>query len=109
MGYKENAREVKKFGAAPVQPPSYPPQALLGPDRAVAANHPGSVDYKAQNPTAFQDIDLTAAGLGVIPAAAQGAIVFFNRACLALHHRRPGHCSCAREELFVLGGTCTAI
>ena len=30
--------------------PSYPPQALTGPDRFVAPNHPGLVDLKAQNP-----------------------------------------------------------
>ena len=56
--------------------PSYPPQSLLGPDRVLAANHPGLVDYKAQNPGFFSDIDLTAAGIGVVPAAAQGAIVW---------------------------------
>ncbi len=53
--------------------PSYPPQSLLGKDRFIAANHPGLVDLKAQNPGLFKDIDLTAAGIGVIPAAAQGA------------------------------------
>ncbi|MEM7097162.1 MAG: TonB-dependent receptor [Pseudomonadota bacterium] len=30
--------------------PSYPPQALTGPDRFVAPTHPGLVDLKAQNP-----------------------------------------------------------
>ena len=54
--------------------PSYPPQSLLGPDRYVPATHPGLIDYKAQNPTFFQDVDLGAAG--IIPAAAQGAIVW---------------------------------
>ena len=54
--------------------PSYPPQALLGPDRVLQADHPGLVDFKAQNPTFFQDI--TVPGGTVIPAAAQGAIVW---------------------------------
>ncbi|MFN3237235.1 MAG: TonB-dependent receptor plug domain-containing protein [Pseudomonadales bacterium] len=53
--------------------PSYPPQSLFGPDRIVPASHPGLIDMKAQNPTMFPDIDLTAAGLGVIPGAAQSA------------------------------------
>lgn len=53
--------------------PSYPPQALLGNDRFIEANHPGLVDLKAQNPGLFNDIDLTALGLGVIPAEVQGA------------------------------------
>ena len=30
--------------------PSYPPQALTGPDRFVAPTHPGLIDLKAQNP-----------------------------------------------------------
>ena len=46
--------------------PSYPPQALLGNDRFVEANHPGLVDLKAQNPDLFVD------RFGV-PAAIQGA------------------------------------
>ena len=46
--------------------PSYPPQALLGNDRFVEANHPGLVDLKAQNPGLFVD------RVGV-PASAQGA------------------------------------
>ena len=46
--------------------PSYPPQALLGNDRFVEANHPGLVDLKAQNPGLFVD------RFGV-PASAQGA------------------------------------
>tara|TARA_R110002072_G_scaffold20841_3_gene75133 strand:+ start:957 stop:3887 length:2931 start_codon:yes stop_codon:yes gene_type:complete len=53
--------------------PAYPPQSLFGPDRIVAPTHPGLIDLKAQNPTLFPDIDLTAAGFGVIPGAAQGA------------------------------------
>jgi outer membrane receptor protein involved in Fe transport len=56
--------------------PSYPPQSLLGPDRFVPATHPGLIDYKAQNPGFFQDVDLTAAGIGVVPPEAQGAIVW---------------------------------
>ncbi|MBO6657969.1 MAG: TonB-dependent receptor [Pseudomonadales bacterium] len=47
--------------------PSYPPQALLGPDRYVPANHPGLIDLKAQNPGLFN----TVAG---IPPEAQGAV-----------------------------------
>ena len=46
--------------------PSYPPQALLGNDRFVEANHPGLVDLKAQNPDLFVD------RFGV-PASIQGA------------------------------------
>ncbi|MBA59287.1 MAG: TonB-dependent receptor [Gammaproteobacteria bacterium] len=46
--------------------PSYPPQALLGNDRFIQANHPGLVDLKAQNPGLFVD------RFGV-PAAIQGA------------------------------------
>ena len=46
--------------------PSYPPQALLGNDRFVEANHPGLIDLKAQNPGLFVD------RFGV-PASAQGA------------------------------------
>ena len=46
--------------------PSYPPQALLGNDRFVEANHPGLVDLKAQNPDLFVD------RFGV-PAVIQGA------------------------------------
>ena len=30
--------------------PSYPPQSLFGPDRLVLADHPGLVDFRAQNP-----------------------------------------------------------
>ncbi len=30
--------------------PSYPPQSLFGPDRLVLDDHPGLVDYRAQNP-----------------------------------------------------------
>lgn len=33
--------------------PSYPPQSLFGPDRFVAASHPGLQDLVAQNPTLF--------------------------------------------------------
>lgn len=60
--------EVDRFTS-----PSYPPQSLFGPDRYVAANHPGLVDFKAQNPGFFSDI--TIPGVGTFPAAAQGAIV----------------------------------
>ena len=49
--------------------PSYPPQSLFGPDRFVQPNHPGLVDYKAQNPGEFTD---TAGG---VLAADQGAFV----------------------------------
>ncbi|MGK0261236.1 MAG: iron complex outermembrane receptor protein, partial [Candidatus Azotimanducaceae bacterium] len=31
--------------------PSYPPQSLFGPDRVVFEDHPGLIDYRAQNPT----------------------------------------------------------
>ncbi len=31
--------------------PSYPPQSLFGADRLVLADHPGLVDFRAQNPT----------------------------------------------------------
>ena len=41
--------------------PSYPPQALTGPDRFVAPTHPGLIDLKAQNPLLF-DLD----GSGVL-------------------------------------------
>lgn len=54
--------------------PSYPPQSLLGADRVIQPNHPGLVDYKAQNPGAFNDI--TIPGLGTIPVAAQGSKVW---------------------------------
>jgi len=46
--------------------PSYPPQSLFGPDRIVAASHPGLIDFKAQNPTFFSDV-------GPFTAASQGA------------------------------------
>jgi outer membrane receptor protein involved in Fe transport len=49
--------------------PSYPPQSLFGPDRYIAPNHPGLVDFKAKNPGFFID------RLG-IPAASQGAYVW---------------------------------
>lgn len=47
--------------------PSYPPQALLGPDRYIPATHPGLIALKAANPGLFNDV----AG---IPAADQGAV-----------------------------------
>jgi iron complex outermembrane receptor protein len=31
--------------------PSYPPQSLFGPDRLVLDDHPGLIDYRAQNPS----------------------------------------------------------
>lgn len=48
--------------------PSYPPQSLFGPDRFVSNTHPGLIDFKAQNPTFFQDV-------GPFTAASQGAFV----------------------------------
>ncbi|MGI9323761.1 MAG: TonB-dependent receptor domain-containing protein [Pseudomonadales bacterium] len=54
--------------------PSYPPQALLGPDRFIAPNHPGLIDLKAQNPSLFNDIDLDADGNPDVLASQQGAI-----------------------------------
>jgi len=49
--------------------PAYPPQSLLGPDRFIAADHPGLVDLKAQNPGLFVP-------LFGIPAANQGATIW---------------------------------
>lgn len=49
--------------------PSYPPQSLLGPDRFVAADHPGLIDFKAQNPGLFNDV-------GPFAAEDQGAIIW---------------------------------
>lgn len=49
--------------------PAYPPQSLLGPDRFIAASHPGLIDMKAQNPGLFTDL------FGV-PAAFQGATIW---------------------------------
>jgi len=46
--------------------PSYPPQSLFGPDRFIAASHPGLINFKAQNPTFFT----TTAG---VPPANLGA------------------------------------
>ncbi len=53
--------------------PSYPPQALFGADRFIAATHPGLIDLKAQNPGYFTDV-------GPFPAAAQGAFVLSRMA-----------------------------
>ncbi len=53
--------------------PSYPPQALLGPDRFIDPSHPGLQSLKAQNPGLF-DIDLDADGVVDIPEAAVGAV-----------------------------------
>jgi iron complex outermembrane receptor protein len=50
--------------------PSYPPQSLFGPDRFIAPNHPGLVDFKAQNPTWVATNFPTVAG---VPGANQGA------------------------------------
>ena len=49
--------------------PSYPPQALLGPDRFVPPTHPGLIALKAANPTLFNDV-------GPIAAADQGAVTW---------------------------------
>ena len=46
--------------------PSYPPQALLGNDRFIQADHPGLVDLKAQNPDLFNTV-------ANIPPSLQGA------------------------------------
>lgn len=48
--------------------PSYPPQALFGPDRFVAATHPGLQDLLAQNPGLFTTV-------GPFPPTSQGAFV----------------------------------
>jgi outer membrane receptor protein involved in Fe transport len=55
--------------------PSYPPQSLFGTDRFVAANHPGLVDMKAQNPALFPDVVSATTGAVLIPSASQGAFV----------------------------------
>ncbi len=48
--------------------PSYPPQSLFGPDRYIAASHPGLQDLVAQNPGLFTQA-------GPFPPTAQGAFV----------------------------------
>ncbi|MEM1436354.1 MAG: TonB-dependent receptor, partial [Pseudomonadota bacterium] len=53
--------------------PSYPPQALTGPDRFVDASHPGLIDLKAQNPGLFSDVDLDSDGTPDVLAADVGA------------------------------------
>ena len=84
--------------------PSYPPQSLLGPDRVLAANHPGLVDYKAQNPGFFSDIDLTAAGIGVVPAAAQGAIVWSRMLGVSGRNGQPESAERTTETKRISGG-----
>lgn len=44
--------------------PSFPPQALLGPDRFVDADHPGLIALKAANPELFAD-EAALAGVGI--------------------------------------------
>lgn len=56
--------------------PSYPPQALLGPDRFVPPTHPALIDMKTRHPELFSDVDLTAVGFGVIPVAFQGVMTW---------------------------------
>ena len=53
--------------------PSYPPQALTGPDRFVDASHPGLISLKAQNPGLFNDVDLDGDGNVDVLAADLGA------------------------------------
>jgi iron complex outermembrane receptor protein len=84
--------------------PSYPPQSLLGADRVIQPNHPGLVDYKAQNPTAFSDIDLTAAGIGIIPAAAQGAKVWSRMIGVSGRNGLPESASRVTETKRLSGG-----
>jgi iron complex outermembrane recepter protein len=84
--------------------PSYPPQSLVGADRVLQANHPGLIDYKAQNPDAFSDVDLTAAGIGVIPAEAQGAIVISRMLGVAGRNGKPESSYRDTETKRVAGG-----
>ena len=50
--------------------PSYPPQALFGPDRIVPISHPGLQDFLDKFPTAFDNLPVPAAAVaGVFPLA----------------------------------------
>ncbi|MFT4712520.1 MAG: outer membrane receptor protein involved in Fe transport [Candidatus Azotimanducaceae bacterium] len=82
--------------------PSYPPQSLLGPDRVLASNHPGLVDYKAQNPGFFTDLT-NAAGV-VVPAADQGAIVWSRMLGVAGRNGQPESAERTTETKRVSGG-----
>lgn len=81
--------------------PSYPPQSLLGADRVIQPNHPGLIDYKAQNPEAFADI--TIPGIGTIPVAAQGSKVWSRMLGVAGRNGEPESAERATETKRIAG------